>query len=108
MALLLRNGAVFLHIPKTGGNWVRGVLEKLDFIEGEIGHKHLDVDRVLFEPYFTHIERRISKRADKKRKLKFKHFPVETIRCERAKGLVACTNGIKKGVNDSHITLLYV
>ena len=53
MALLLRNGAVFLHIPKTGGNWVRGVLEKLDLIEGEIGHKHSDVDRVLFEPYFN-------------------------------------------------------
>ena len=53
MALLLRNGAVFLHIPKTGGNWVREVLEKLDLIECEIGHKHADVDRVLFEPYFN-------------------------------------------------------
>ena len=51
MALLLKNGAVFLHIPKTGGNWVREVLGKLDLIESEIGHKHSDVDRVMINPY---------------------------------------------------------
>ncbi|QQE11248.1 hypothetical protein JD969_17390 [Planctomycetota bacterium] len=53
MALLLKNNAVFLHIPKTGGNWVRKVLEQQKLIKREIGHKHCDIDRVLYDPYLT-------------------------------------------------------
>ncbi len=49
MALLLKNGSIFLHIPKTGGNWVREILTKLDLVDKEIGHKHADVDRVLYD-----------------------------------------------------------
>ncbi|MCB2167781.1 MAG: sulfotransferase family protein [Deltaproteobacteria bacterium] len=49
MALLLKNGSIFLHIPKTGGNWVREILSKLDLVDKEIGHKHADVDRVLYD-----------------------------------------------------------
>ena len=32
---------------------MRAVLEELNLIDAEIGHKHADVDRVLFEPYFN-------------------------------------------------------
>jgi len=53
MALRLTNGAVFLHIPKTGGNWVREVLEEAGLSAGEVGHKHADADRVLLDPYLT-------------------------------------------------------
>ena len=51
MALLLKNGAVFMHIPKTGGNWVRTVLDKLGLASREIGFKHAGVERLLPEPY---------------------------------------------------------
>lgn len=47
MAIVLKGGAVFLHIPKTGGSWVTRILEEFDLIEGRIGHKHADADRVL-------------------------------------------------------------
>jgi len=53
MALVLSNGAIFLHIPKTGGNWVRQVLEDQGLLAGELGHKHCDIDRVLYDPYLT-------------------------------------------------------
>lgn len=51
MAIKLKNGAEFLHIPKTGGTWVTEILEQLDLIDRHIGgHKHVDYDRLL---YFT-------------------------------------------------------
>jgi hypothetical protein len=51
MALVLKNKAVFLHIPKTGGNWVRKVLEELDLIDREVAHKHADIDHY-FAPFY--------------------------------------------------------
>jgi hypothetical protein len=45
MAFLLRNGSVFLHIPKTGGTWIKQVLENLDLIQAPLGHMHSDWDR---------------------------------------------------------------
>lgn len=45
MALLLKSGDVFLHIPKTGGNWVTDVLEEQGLVAYCVGHKHSDVDR---------------------------------------------------------------
>jgi hypothetical protein len=42
MAFLLKNGAVFLHIPKTGGTWIKHALEDLDLIEAPLGHQHAD------------------------------------------------------------------
>lgn len=51
MAMQLKNGAIFLHIPKTGGNWVRSILERAGLVQSEIGHKHCDIDRVLFDPF---------------------------------------------------------
>ena len=51
MALLLKNGAVFLHIPKTGGTWVGSVLRELDLVRCPVSHFHADADR-LFLPGF--------------------------------------------------------
>lgn len=51
MALMLKNGAIFLHIPKTGGNWVATVLQGLDLIDGRTPHKHADID------HFSHVPR---------------------------------------------------
>ncbi|HEV3272610.1 MAG TPA: sulfotransferase family 2 domain-containing protein [Candidatus Methylacidiphilales bacterium] len=45
MAYLLRNGSVFLHIPKTGGTWIKHVLRELDLIDAPLGHQHSDWDR---------------------------------------------------------------
>lgn len=47
MALVLKGGAVFLHVPKTGGTWVTSILEQCGLVEGTVGHKHADVDRLL-------------------------------------------------------------
>jgi hypothetical protein len=48
MAFLLKNGAVFLHIPKTGGTWIKHVLQDLDLIQAPLGHQHSDWDRAFW------------------------------------------------------------
>ncbi len=53
MALMLKNGAVFLHIPKTGGNWVTAVLKELDLVEKAIPPKHADIDYYYACPFKT-------------------------------------------------------
>jgi hypothetical protein len=45
MAFLLKNGAVFLHVPKTGGTWIKHVMEKMDLIQAPLGHQHADWER---------------------------------------------------------------
>lgn len=45
MAIILKNGAIFLHIPKTGGNWVTKILEELDLIKKKVSYKHAGVDQ---------------------------------------------------------------
>lgn len=52
MAVLLKNGAVFLHVPKTGGTWVTRVLYDLELVEQEFGHQHADMIRVLHADKF--------------------------------------------------------
>ncbi len=47
MALILKGGAVFLHIPKTGGNWVTAVLKESGLVHDRLGHKHADFNRLL-------------------------------------------------------------
>ncbi len=48
MALILKDGSVFLHIPKTGGNWVSKVLSELKLVDTRIGqNKHVDQSRLL-------------------------------------------------------------
>lgn len=44
MALLLKDGSLFLHIPKTGGNWVTEVLYRERLVKAEVGaYKHVDL-----------------------------------------------------------------
>ena len=51
MALLLKKGECFLHIPKTGGSWVSVILKEQGLVYKEIGyHKHIDWTRVAFFP----------------------------------------------------------
>ena len=50
MALLLRSGAVFLHIPKTGGTWVTQMLRDNGLVRCRFSHKHADLQRVLESP----------------------------------------------------------
>lgn len=46
MALLLKDGSVFLHVPKTGGLFVTEVLEGLGLVERRIHHIHADATAV--------------------------------------------------------------
>jgi len=55
MGALLRRRALFLHIPKTGGSWVRSVLRNLGLVRMEFPDTHPDMDRVLHLPrYYPH------------------------------------------------------
>jgi hypothetical protein len=40
MATLLKCGGLFLHVPKTGGNWISGVLESQRLVFAHVGGKH--------------------------------------------------------------------
>ena len=51
MAYLLKNNAVFLHVPKTGGTYVHQVLKALCLIRGPLGFNHTD-----FEHTFWHAK----------------------------------------------------
>lgn len=43
MGVRLKNGAVFLHVPKTGGGWVSKVLNELGLAEAPTAIKHADM-----------------------------------------------------------------
>lgn len=43
MALILKNNYVYLHIPKTGGNWLTKILYRLELVRGAVSHKHADL-----------------------------------------------------------------
>ncbi len=45
MAVLLKCGAIFLHIPKTGGSWVTQTLRAQGLVRREFGHIHADMVR---------------------------------------------------------------
>ena len=65
MALLLKNGAVFLHVPKTGGCFVQKVLRYLDLVGRPIGD-HNSHDRVFWYDRFHHdgkVGRNLARRA---------------------------------------------
>lgn len=40
MAVRLKNGDVFLHLPRTGGTFVTAVLKRLGLVAGPVGRKH--------------------------------------------------------------------
>jgi hypothetical protein len=42
MGAILTTGAVFLHVPKTGGSWVASVLENEEIIKRWFPEKHAD------------------------------------------------------------------
>ncbi len=46
MAELLKNGAVFIHVPKCGGNWVRDALKQQGLWRCRIGFKHSTPERI--------------------------------------------------------------
>jgi len=52
MATLLKGGALFLHIPKTGGSWVRHILRRQGLVKMEWPHPHPDFDRVINLPRY--------------------------------------------------------
>src|SRR5271155_1758232 len=52
MTVVLKNGAVFLHIPKTGGSWIWEVLNAYGLILGPLGHEHADWDRSFWNDRF--------------------------------------------------------
>jgi hypothetical protein len=52
MSLLLRNGAVFLHVPKTGGTWTTRLLERLGLVQTAIGAPHGDYERLFWYDRF--------------------------------------------------------
>ena len=56
MAIRLKNGAIYLHIPKTGGNWITAILKEMDLIESRIAHKHADVSHFYFPSNLNYKE----------------------------------------------------
>lgn len=53
MAIMLKNGSIFLHIPKTGGKWVISVLKELDLIAYNFSHNHADMEKTVnFQRHF--------------------------------------------------------
>jgi hypothetical protein len=54
MAVLLKNNALFLHVPKTGGTWVTQVLHRLSLIKRHLGHRHADLFRI---QWHGHLEK---------------------------------------------------
>lgn len=46
MALELRNNVLYLHIPKTGGNWLTKVAHDQGLVVGKLGHKHATYDYI--------------------------------------------------------------
>ena len=53
MAVLLKCGATFLHIPKTGGTWVTKVLQENSLVARMFADKHADLTRALFPLTFA-------------------------------------------------------
>jgi len=54
MAYLLRNNAVFLHVPKTGGTYIYELLRDLGEIRGPLGQNHTDFDRTFWHANMHH------------------------------------------------------
>jgi hypothetical protein len=57
MAVLLKNGPVFLHVPKTGGAWVVHVLRALNLVDHELDDGHADYERTVWNGNFARDSR---------------------------------------------------
>jgi hypothetical protein len=53
MTCLLKNNAVFLHVPKTGGTWVWAVLNALGLVKARLGHEHADLVHAAWHDRFA-------------------------------------------------------
>jgi hypothetical protein len=58
MAVMLKCGAIFLHIPKTGGSWVTDVLTDQGIVKKQFGHIHADFVRAI---YYTQGRRMVTR-----------------------------------------------
>ena len=63
MSVMLKNGSVFLHIPKTGGKWIENALDELSLKKYKFSHNHADMDRTVnFAGHYpTYFMRKIVK-----------------------------------------------
>lgn len=52
MAAILPSGAVFLHVPKTGGSWVMAVLKDQNLLRTYVKPKHVSAYR--YREFFRH------------------------------------------------------
>ncbi|MCE0497084.1 MAG: sulfotransferase family protein [Methylacidiphilales bacterium] len=57
MALLLKNNAVFLHVPKTGGTWVAELLKHLGLVKTPVGGSRTDFERLFWYDRFHRDEK---------------------------------------------------
>jgi hypothetical protein len=53
MTSLLKNNAIFLHIPKTGGSWISHVLNSLNLTRARVGYPHADWHRAYWHDRFA-------------------------------------------------------
>lgn len=74
MAIVLKGGAIFLHIPKTGGSWVTRILQEMDLIEGRIGHMHADADRIMNDYRFAGVKAHAGYLIKRKIRKKIRRF----------------------------------
>ena len=56
MTSRLKGGAIFLHVPKTGGTWVYAALERCGLLDPvqPCYHVHADMVRVMNRARFGH------------------------------------------------------
>jgi hypothetical protein len=47
MGVILKSGAVFLHIPKTGGCWIEDAITAIGQTHRRLSHRHADMTRVM-------------------------------------------------------------
>jgi len=70
MAYQLINGAEFLHIPKTGGSWVRAFLTDNQLLAHKRGHAHTDYDYNLLHDWLAfsgkgHLKKALSRARER-------------------------------------------
>jgi hypothetical protein len=52
VALILANDILYLHIPKTGGNWMTKILSEQNLVRGRLGSKHATWDAICEQRHY--------------------------------------------------------